>query len=76
MVFQVDLLKQMFVSGVATQGSKFYECWVSSYNLLYRGHGEVWIKYTEVNIEQVRRMNMTMIKYSYVYLHDRVLSIC
>ena len=46
----------MFVSGVATQGSKFYECWVSSYNLLYRGHGEVWSKYTEADIVQVRRL--------------------
>lgn len=54
---QVDLLKEMFVSGVATQGSKFYECWVSSYNLLYRGHGEVWSKYTEADIEQVISAN-------------------
>ncbi|XP_078342156.1 uncharacterized protein LOC144627995 isoform X2 [Oculina patagonica] len=50
---QVDLLKEMFVSGVATQGSKFYDCWVSSYKLLYRGNGEVWIKYTEADVEQV-----------------------
>ena len=59
-MFQVDLLKEMFVSGVATQGSKFCECWVTSYKLLYRGHGEVWIKYTEANIEQVRRVDMIM----------------
>lgn len=44
----------MFVSGVATQGSKFYDCWVRSYKLLYHGYGEVWIKYTEADIEQVR----------------------
>lgn len=57
-VFQVDLLKEMFVSGVATQGSKFYDCWVNSYKLLYRGNGQVWIKYTEADIEQVRRVNV------------------
>ena len=56
-VFQVDLLKEMFVSGVATQGSKFYDCWVSSYKLLFRGLGPVWKNYSEADIEQVRRVN-------------------
>ena len=56
-VFQVDLLKEMYVSGVATQGSKFYDCWVSSYKLLFRGLGPVWKNYSEADIEQVRRVN-------------------
>ena len=65
-VFQVDLFKEMFVSGVATQGSKFYDCWVSSYKLLYRSHGEVWNKYTEADIEQVRRVNVIIKGFLYL----------
>jgi len=54
---QVDLLKEMFVSGVATQGSKFYDCWVSSYKLLFRGLGPGWKNYSEADIEQVISAN-------------------
>ena len=43
----------MFVSGVATQGSKVYDNWVRSYMFIYRGYGEAWTKYTEADIEQV-----------------------
>lgn len=58
-LYQVDLLKVMFVSGVATQGCMTNDSWVHSYKFVYRGEFEVWTKYMEADTEQVSNFSWT-----------------
>ena len=46
---QVDLIAEVIVTGVATQGQKYFDNWVLYFTLAYSQDGRSWNDYTGVD---------------------------